>query len=202
MPSIPRQRSLSGWVAAIEQQSKVWLPLSLRGISLSDLTIIIPFYGFVVLVMLATILMTFEIRAEHLWLVFWSVGAVAIVSLTVMLRRKFIRQKSQGWVLDFHKRTLTPVGMKGQSTIKLEPDHSLSWVIFDTGKTVEVRVSLVLHLEPTDVDVTLTEVCVQRGSRGDAALIDRCLGRLIERLGLRYPSSSRVKRFSGRLFGA
>lgn len=202
MPSIPRQRSLSGWVAAIEQQPKVWLPLSLGGGSLSDLTAIILFCGFSVLILLAATLMILDVRAENLWLVFWSVGTVATVLVTVMLRREFIRRKSQGWVLDFHKRTLTPVGMNGQSTIELESDHRLSWAIFDTSKTNEVWFSLVLHLEPTDVDVSLTQVAVQRGSGRDAALIDRCLERLIGRLGLRYPSSSRVTRASARLFGA
>lgn len=202
MASIPRQRSLAGWVAAIEQQPKVWLPLSLGGISLPDLTTLISFSGFAVLVLLAVLLMTFDVRAENLWLVFWSVGMVATVCMTVMLRRKFIRRKSQGWVLDFHQRTLTPVGMNEQSTIKLESVHSLSWAILDTSDTNEVWFSLVLHREPTDVDVTLTQVAVQRGSRRETALTDRCLDRLIGRLGLRYPSSSRMKRASARLFGA
>ncbi|MDP4076046.1 hypothetical protein QYL93_16580 [Acidovorax sp. A1169] len=79
-PVPARLRILSAWVAAIEQQSRVWLPLSLGGASLADLTVFVPLCGMSVLVFVATVIMVLDWRAQYLWSISGLLGCLALLA--------------------------------------------------------------------------------------------------------------------------
>lgn len=184
-PGLVRLRRLSAWVAAIEQRPRAWLPLSIGGGSLADLTVGVPFCGMSILVVLATVMMTLDLRAQYLWSIFWSVGVVLVGCATIALRRQFLRNQSRGWVLDFQRRTLTPWGLKTQDTLVLDEGCRLSWEFFATAKSPTFTCRLILHPGPVGTKILLTRVILLRGSRREEALVDQCLEHLNRRLGLR-----------------
>ena len=184
-PGLVRLRRLSAWVAAIEQRPRAWLPLSIGGGSLADLTVGVPFCGMSILVVLATVMMTLDLRAQYLWSIFWSVGVVLVGCVTIALRRQFLRNQSRGWVLDFQRRTLTPWGLKMQDTLVLDEGCRLSWEFFATAKSPTFTCRLILHPGPVGTNILLTRVILLRGSRREEALVDQCLEHLNRRLGLR-----------------
>lgn len=183
-PVPARLRILSAWVAAIEQQSRVWLPLSLGGASLADLTVFVPLCGMSVLVFVATVIMVLDWRAQYLWSIFWSVGLPCVACATIALRLRFQNDKSRGWILDFRSRTLTPLGLKRQGTVVLHEGCGLSWEPFGNAKGTMFYCRLVLDPGPAGQRIPLTSLTLQRGSRREQALIDRCLEHLNGRLGL------------------
>jgi hypothetical protein len=138
-----------------------------------------------ILVVLATVMMTLDLRAQYLWSIFWSVGVVLVGCVTIALRRQFLRNQSRGWVLDFQRRTLTPWGLKMQDTLVLDEGCRLSWEFFATAKSPTFTCRLILHPGPVGTNILLTRVILLRGSRREEALVDQCLEHLNRRLGLR-----------------
>lgn len=184
-PRLARLRMLSVWVTAIEQQSKVWLPLGIGGSSLAELTFLAPLCGISLLVFVATGIMVLDLRAQYLWSIFWSVGVILVGGATFTLRRQFRQNQSRGWVLDFQSRTLTPWGLKRQDTLVLHDGCRLSWEFFEPGKSATFTCTLILHPGSLGTRILLTRVTLLRGSRREEALVDECLEHLNRRLGLR-----------------
>lgn len=120
------------------------------------------------------------VSLEH----FWSVGLPCVACATIALRLRFQNDKSRGWILDFRSRTLTPLGLKRQGTVVLHEGCGLSWEPFGNAKGTMFYCRLVLDPGPAGQRIPLTSLTLQRGSRRDQALIDRCLEHLNGRLGL------------------
>jgi hypothetical protein len=186
MRQLAHPRTLHGLVAAVEQQSRVWLPLQMAtGGS-----------------MLFSVLVGAAMAGLGLWLLHVAsaendgsllLQGICLIGCGVFVATRNVQRtwppnRHRGWEVNFEQRTLTPVWLSGYSTISLGPDFSLGCYL---GSDVDQQPAWLLELRHVRRGPVATLMMVPVGGRGvgDARMMDRCVDRLAERLGIRRSGS-------------
>lgn len=201
MRPIARQHGLNAWACAIEQQSRVLLPQRLQGQGVGWWTVLIG-------ASLAGVALWMQIVVLlHLRGVV-ALGSGLLIGLGVAaaawgLHRSAQRGRERGWVADFQRRTLTPVGLSEHQAIDLGPDHSLGCYLNGGAQDSSVTFQLELRHARRGPLAALTVVQLKGGSTKDIETLDRCVNRLADRLGIRrsgallLPRNTAMQRGSG-----
>lgn len=187
-----RQRSLNAWAGAIEQQSRVWLPLQLRGQGVGWQSVL---WG--------TSLVGATLWAQILFLL--DLGGAAALGWGVLIacciggatwyfQRVQRREAQCGWEADFQRRTLTPVGLSEQQAIEMGPDHSLGCYVKGGEQSNSLTFQLELRHARKGPVAALTVVQIKGGSAKDIETLDRCVNRLADRLGIRRSGAPLLSR--------
>lgn len=178
-----RQRSLKTWASAIEQQSRVWLPLQLLGQGVSVWSV---FWG---TAMVGAVLWVQAFFLLDLSGVAALVGALLIgccvAGATWSFKRAQQRDRGRGWEVDFQRRTLTPVGLAQQQSIDLGAEHSLGCYLNGGDSERSLSFQLELRHARKGPIAALTVVQLQSGNATDVEILNHCVNRLVERLGIR-----------------
>ncbi len=178
-----RQRSLNAWAGAIEQQSRVWLPLQLRGQGVGWQSVL---WGACLVGATLWVQIFFSLDLDGVA----ALGSAVLIACCVggatwYFQRAQRREAHCGSVADFQHRTLTPVGLSEQQTIELGPDHSLGCYLNGGDHDSSVAFQLELRHARRGPLAALTVVQLKGGSTEDIETLDRCVNRLVDRLGIR-----------------
>ena len=120
---LPRQRTLLGLLAAVEQQPRLWLPLQLQADQFWVWSV--PFVAVMLVASLWSLvadLLGAGLVGSLVALVLMAIGAAGATWGAMRTQR---RRQRAGWEVSFEHRTLTPVGLPGRDTITLGPEFSL-----------------------------------------------------------------------------
>lgn len=180
-------RSLQGLAVAIEQQSRVWLPLQMAG-------------GTSVV---SSVLLGSSVAGLGLWMFIFSSAergessplfGIFMMGYGVFLATRGAQRRPRGnhrrgWEVSFEQRTLTPVGLSGYSMISLGPDFSLGCYLGSDGDREPAWQLELRHARRGPV-ATLMLIPVGARGAGDPEVLDRCVNRLAERLGIRRSGAS------------
>ncbi|WP_010466381.1 hypothetical protein [Acidovorax radicis] len=178
-----RQRSLKTWASAIEQQPRVWLPLQLLGQGVGAWSV---FWGTAMagVVLWVQALFLLDLRG----MVALACGLLiccCVAGATLSFRRAQQRDRRRGWEVDFQRRTLTPVGLAQQQAIDLGAEHSLGCYLNGGDSERSLSFQLELRHARKGPIAALTVVQLQSGNAADVEILNRCVNRLVERLGIR-----------------
>jgi hypothetical protein len=178
-----RQRSLKAWASAIEQQSRVWLPLQLLGQGVSVWSVLL---GTAMAGAVVWVHTFFLLDLRGIAALGWGLLICCCVAgATLSFKRALQRDRGRGWEVDFHRATLTPVGLAQQQPIELGAEHSLGCYLNGGDSERSLSFQLELRHARKGPIAALTVVRLQSGNAADVEILDRCMNRLVDRLGIR-----------------
>jgi len=186
-----RQRSLKAWASAIEQQSRVWLPLQLLGQGVSVWSVLFG-TGMAGAVLWLNTFFLLDLRGPAA-LGWGLLICCCIAGATLAFKRAQLRDRGRGWEVDFRRGTLTPVGLSHQQPIELGAEHSLGCYLNGGNSERSLSFQLELRHARKGPIAALTVVQLQSGNAADVEILDRCMNRLVERLGIRRSGAPLVK---------
>jgi len=179
---VPRQRTLGAWATAMQQQSRVWLPLELPGQNLAWTVLAASAPVGAVLWFLMT--SSLEMRGVERAVPALVIGCL-VAGAFFAARRTQRRNERCGWEVDFQQCTLTPVGLPEFSAIEVGPDYSLGCYPGGGGQDQGVSFQLELRHARKGPVAALTLIHMGRCGPADLRVLDQCVGHLSHRLGIR-----------------
>lgn len=179
---LPRQRTFEAWATAVQQQSRVWLPLELPGQNRA----LVVFSALVPLGSSLWLLMLMSVEVPWKWaLVSGLVVGCVFGGAFFASRRAQRRRESCGWAVDFQQRKFNPVGLPELSPIEVGPDYSLGCYPGGGGDDQGMSFQLELRHARKGPVASLTVIHMRRCGPAELRVLDRCLSHMAERLGIR-----------------
>lgn len=179
---LPRQRTLEAWATALQQQSRVWLPLELP----SQNRALVVFSALAPVGSSLWFVMLMSVEIPGVWAAVSSlvVGCV-FVGAFLASRRAQRRRESCGWDVDFQQLKFSPVGLPEFSAIEVGPDYSLG--CYGGGGDHDSGMSFQLELRHARKGpmAALTVIHMSRCGPAELRILDHCVSHLAERLGIR-----------------
>lgn len=179
---LPHQHTLGTWATAMQQQSRVWLPQEFpsRNVACTVARAAAP----TVTALWFTVVLGLD--AAVVWAAVSALAVGAFLGAAVYVSERTRRNRERcGWVVDFERHALIPVGLPEFSAIEVGPEYSLG--CYGGGGDHEQGVSFLLELRHVRKGpvAALTAIHMSRCGPAELRLLEQCVSHLTDRLGIR-----------------